>query len=317
MIGRTSMFAVLPRVGTNRAAIAPLVLSVALAGCREEAAPTHPRAAVTPASRTTVVGVNDAWDSFAADVTVENVFLDSTGRVALRQHPVAYHLERQLKGGYWTLVMTFASRARAIVANPGPDFAPESYEPTRFEDDGDGSPPRVYDGLGRLISLQPPPLPDALGNRRSSAMAAAAQSAIGTARALMSATAAHPASTDQRWAAFYVITPDGQPARAASLVRQFGPPTRSTRGTDEYVLHRDSVTVTIESDPVLAAITEIVERVGNAVRRHWTIDYEKSPDGTAKKTGIRVESLAADRSRHSRITTTRIANIRFERRAGS
>jgi hypothetical protein len=280
--------------------------AVVVVGCRDQSTATEPEPLGAPAVHATAVGVDDAWDGFGVDVKVETSRLDSAGKLVIGQHPLYYHLERQVtSAGNWNLVVTFGSRARQAVTNTTGNFPAEAYEVARIEDDGDGSPRRLYDGTGQQISMQ---LPAGLAAGGSGATPAGGG---GGASGRVS-----PAS-DRNWVGAYVLTAATAATRTASLEREFGQPRLTSGGMDEYTAQRDSIQLTVDVDPTSGGIVSMVERVGGTVRRRWTTAYDRQSDGTAVKRQVRVETPAGHGHRWARSTVTTFSNVQFERGIGS
>jgi hypothetical protein len=286
-----------------------LIVSTA---CRDEILTTRPNTAAPPRPQPVSVKVNDPWDTFSADVRVQTTRLDGAGTETLRQHPVQYHIERQLKGKNWSLVLTFSSRGRAVMTNMPNGMQPERLEAMRFEDAGDGTSPRVYDGSGRLIPMRLPPLAESL---KQLASGPGASRPFG-ASAMMGPGIPRPATSDRQWINTFVLAGDGKANRIASLSRQFGAARRTSAGMDRYVTVRDSVRLTVDVDPSIGAVVAMTEDVRGSTRRRWNLTYDKTPDGTAMKSQVRVESAMPD-GKGSRISVTTISNVRFDRRLGS
>jgi hypothetical protein len=298
----------------SRCPILLVATAAAAIACRDQVVPTRTPSTAPGHAAANIVGVNDDWDTFAADVTVQTERRDTTGRLVVGQLPLQYHMERHLRDGtHWDFVLTFASRARAATAKSSVVIHPEGYEAARFELDGDGSAPRVYDGLGRIISSQVPTLPASIAAR-----AAKMQGQIPRALAALGAGTgvAQPKTSDRKWVEGLVLSPSGRAARAASLAAKFGQSLRTPQGWDEYTVRNDSVTATVDVDPSIGAVVGRVERVNGIVHRRWTISYVKAADGTATKSEMRVETPAVGGKRLSRVTVTQYSNVHFEKRIG-
>ena len=174
-------------------------------------------------------------------------------------------------------------------------------------------PPRVYDGLGRIISAQTPALPASMASR-----AARMQAQLPRALAALATTTgvAQPKTTGRAWVEGLVLSPSGSAARSAALAAKFGQSLRTPEGWSEYTVRNDSVTTTVDVDPSIGAVVGRVERVNGIVHRRWTTGYVKAADGTATKSETRVETPAVGGKRLSRVTVTRYSNVHFEKRIG-
>jgi hypothetical protein len=253
-----------------------------------------------------VTGVNAAWDTFGVDVKVETSMRDSAGDSVFATHPQYYHVERQITAaGNWNLVLSFGSRARQAVGNTTGNFPPEPWEVARIEEDGDGSPRRMYDGAGRLISMKVP----------AGLPVGANGAAFGGGGSAPTSGHVSPAS-DRNWVGAYVVTPATAAARIGVLNSKFGPPRITTAGLAEYTRQRDSVQFTVDADPVTGAIESMVETVGKGgVLRRWTMTYDDQPDGTAVKRQVRVETPAGHGRKWALVTVKTFSNMLFMRGA--
>lgn len=291
----------------RRTATGILVGGVALAAaCRDQTAATATGPRAEPAVHASVVGVNDAWDDFGVDVKVETSRLDSARNPVPGQHPLFYHLERQLTAaGNWNLVVTFGSRARQAVSNTTGNFPPVAYEVARFEDDGDGTAPRLYDGAGQQISMQ---IPAGLIGGAGGGVPSASSGGL---------SGRYSPASDRTWVGAFVLAPATAADRNGALERKLGQPRVTSDGLYEYTRQRDSVQVAVDADPATGGIVSMVETVAGAVRRRSTITYDKESDGTAVKRQVRVETPAGHGNKWARTTVTTFSNVQFERRAGS
>lgn len=250
----------------------PLVagaLALSVAACSDQAIPTPPRIE-TPVHAANLVTVHDNWDTFAVDVTVQTERRYANGKLLFGQLPFQYHMERHLiDGAHWNLILSFASRARAATATSSANIQPEGYEAARFELNGDGTPPRAYDGLGRIISNQPPALPSSFtsdASNKTRAQFTRIRAALAAATAT-SASMAHLTTSDRSWVDGFVLSPSGSGARSAALANRFGQARRTASGYDEYSVQHDSTVATIDVDPSIGAVVGRVEAVGGVVRR--------------------------------------------------
>jgi len=225
--------------------------------------------------------------------------------------PLTYHIDRRLNtaSGFWKTVTTFGSRRAGIVSMTA-HFAPELLELGRTEDEGDGTPLRIYNRAGELIkSSQPKPEVPTPKLRQSSPFGAALARA-----AVLQAAAVHrpvPVPFDRTWVENFVLAPDGVLARQARLRQRYGVPSRTDRGTDVYTVAHDSNFTTLEVDPVTAGPLGIVVAMGSVVVSRTTISYARAADGTLTRAHIRTESSQPGVSGGNRVTEMDITNIQL------
>jgi hypothetical protein len=256
-----------------------------LSGCADRSEPTSPRIASPPgtAPNRTMLADTNAWNAYGADVTttVHNVRGDGKP-AAFAELPMTRHIEHRLVGDRWHTTMVMGLPAGTMP----PDMAAKAARShlTRVEDDGDGSPPRMYTADGRLIQRRslrdfthgqlPPSKAPVLPPRSTS-------------------KGRPPASRSTVQS--IILSLDGVAARQAALRKAFGSPTpiADNPGFDRYVIvHEGSVVTTITVDTRLAATTEMVQRKGADTTLHVMLTYEAGADGVATLTRERIERPA-------------------------
>ena len=273
-----------------------IVMLVGISACRESERPTSPLAAI---HRTVVPYspslADSSWDTFVFDVSISTVRFDSNGKQVAKQFlPVTYHVERTLSSsGRWRTVMTFPSRARAVVPPIKGLIDPERFEIARVEDDGDGSPMRTFNGHGLQVQSSP--------RGRFGDVSAAMHSAV------------MPTLFDRSWVQGFVFSGAGADARNALIKTKLGAPLRTSTGSDRYVMLHGKRSDTLFVDPSLGAITNVVETENGAVRNRRAITFVRNPDGSVVRTALHSVNYMTGKGMARTETTVQFDNTHFEK----
>jgi len=289
-----------------RFAVTTAAITVVVTGCHDRSSPTLPvRSEVRTPVSVANVGNPQAWDTFVADVAITTTREGGKSNLPPTMPPIAYHLERSLQGnGKWRNVMTIDRSAMALALKSSVGRRLPATAVARIEDDGDGTPPRMYNADGGVVHTgQPPALPSSFPANPNT------QSPVPTPRRTLS-----PAASPRmlaNWIDGVVLTSQKTEERRESFLRAYGQP-RVLSGATEYQVVRDSVTSIIRVDPSAQAITEVQHLVGGVLLGRWQFGYERQPDGTMIRSSISAEGK--DRVTGGRRTTvTRFSNIRLEK----
>lgn len=278
---------------------------VVLISCRDRSSPTVP---LRTSARTSVsldrVTDPSAWDTFAADVAITLTRQGGKDNPPAIP-PVAYHLERSRRAnGLWRNVMTIDRSAMWLALGTSGQRRPARAEVGRIVDDGDGTPPRMYDGNGAEIRR------GALGAlpksfRPDPTFASALASARSDARPV------DVPRTSQAWLEKMILVPQRVGARRDAFARAYGRSRVSSIGVDEYQTVSDSTTRIIRVAASTQALMEIEHRAAGVLRWRWQFGYETQADGTMIRTAItseRFDPVTGER----RSTVTRFSNIHLE-----
>ena len=100
----------------------------------------------------------DNWDTVTFDVTIQHDWLRADGSPSRPpQRPISYRWERGERGRGWKTTMTLRSDTRLRVTRDGKTSPIENpFEIVRYEDDGDGTPPRLFNARGEEVRFPAP-----------------------------------------------------------------------------------------------------------------------------------------------------------------
>jgi hypothetical protein len=223
------------------------------------------------------------------------------GRSIFGSIPMSYHVEHSLARGHWRTDMTVEPIPTKLSARAAAQAAQTRV--ARIEDDGDGSPPRLFNGAGarltipsNLASLLPPskhPRPEAPPMSGKTRLPFDGRSAIRS----------------------IVLVPEELQRRSADLNQVFGLPIGRIGDLEDHVVdHGAGRRTEVVVDPAIGAITESTETKDGTVVLHATFTYERQPDGVASLRQVRIEH-AADRSRGRVVTETTYRNLFIGKRS--
>jgi hypothetical protein len=293
--------------------LASAVLVALAAGCRDSSSPTVPKAK-SPVKHVDAALIADpnSWNTFSADITTLVRRYDAQGTAQSSLPPMVYHIDRRLDAttGFWKTITTFQSRRAGITSNTA-HFAPELIEIGRTEDDGNGTPLRVFNRAGELFT---PPKVKPVSPTSSISLQPPVGLALARTLAAHHTTASRPAVPEpfeRKWVDAFVLRPDGAAARLAAVQRRYGEPTRTNRGTNVYTLAQDSISSALEVDPATGGPLSIVVSARGVVVSRTTITYAHSADGAAIRSHVHTESIQAGESGGRHTIDTDITNIQF------
>ena len=231
----------------------------------------------------------DAWNTFAADVSVKRLHLTKDGNPIGAPTPNAtYRIERSSRSGGWKTVVTNLSLARApMYALSGALLPTRPLPVSRVEDDENGTPLRAYDASGALLTPQ-----------------------------LMAQTTspnASPRSTGLSWLDSFVAAPSKKGARQLEFEKAYG------KATKVGQLNRYVRLVTDGSDEVLVDLKTVVPVEANALRKgkrvgHRTFTYGPAPDSALVRSNIHADTVVSADSGDRTVVDTTFSNVCLEMR---
>jgi hypothetical protein len=259
----------------------------AIGGCdrNQTTSPPAPSPPGSAPNRSMLADTN-SWNAYGADIitVLRNVRADGKP-AAFAEIPSSRHVERRLEGNRWHTTMTIGSRAGTMPAS----FAAQAARTriVRVEDDGDGSPPRLYNGEGVLI----PPYSDL--HQPRPALRRSTVPAMPVIERPVTQRPVKPAdrSSVQAW----ILSSDGLAGRTEALQRAFGTPSSivDRPGFNRYVVHHGAAAVTtVTVDAGLGATVEMVEVNGSDTTLHVTLAYDSHADGVMTLSHERIERPA-------------------------
>lgn len=246
-----------------------------------------------------------SWDTFSADVTVQHRRLTSDGLpIGTDPPPVRYRWERTEAAAGWKTVLTFHPLAASEQRATG---RPQDlqYGVARVEDDGDGTPPRVFNRLGQRM-----PLPAASDVGLSSARHLLPE----TARLAAEDGAQLPTSLNGReWVESVIADPAKTQGRREELRRHFGRQAGKVRGLHRFVKAEANRTEEVLTDPTSALPIEMNVSEGGRLVWHGRFAYSRDRRGASTRRAMHVEQVVSETG--ERLSTdVELANVRLERR---
>jgi hypothetical protein len=244
-----------------------------------------------------------AWRSFSADISVQQGTVDGDGRpIGLARTPAAYHWSRTLRGNRWITSVT-------VVSVPGQTGAPLI---SRIEDDGDGTPARLFDRNGGLVAM-----PTEEERHRLDGPTGAPIPGLNL--PVHTETPTHPKPTARAeipdWLSSFVAAPDGRKQRRDAFEQRFGRSVGVVAGRDRF-LKSDGISVTeVLLDPSTALPVEVNSVRQGALVAHVTTGYAALPDGSLIPAHVHSENLLPQSNGQRNVTDVHIANARLSTEA--
>lgn len=275
------------------------LLIVGAISCRDAVEPKNPRNVATVSLSRNTIEDTTAWNTYGYDVSTVVHRLGANGQPRmLAELATSHHVERTLVSGRWRTTIDF--QPSSIRSSPSAAAQRVRGAVSRLVDDGDGSPPRLYDATGTILHVPNPP---PTGLPSSGALPKPARFA----------GPRHDPLQDRSAINSFLLTPEALPARRAAILRALGEPEAGgTETRAQYTVRRDSSVTTFAVDPSIGAPIEITERRQGTVSFHMTFDYERGTDGVATLSRTRSERPASG-ARTATITETTYRNIHLSR----
>lgn len=271
--------------------------------CRDTVEPRglQPATVMRTVVARSTLGDTASWDTYGADITTRVTHFRADGKLdAFAALPLSYHLERHLAFGHWRTSMTLAPVAAKLAQRAAAQAAVTRV--ARIEDDGDGTPPRLYNAQGAVIKLP---------ERMPTAPFGGSAPTLPSLPNKTSRPADKPA--DRSAIKSLVLAPEGATERRAAIVRAFGQVARRTSSSEEYIVQRADGQVTVRVDPAIAAVIEMIEQNGADTILHVLINYDRQADSLALIKSIRI-SRGAVGSRRASMTETVYQNFYLAKR---
>jgi len=243
-------------------------------------------------------------------VSIERGIIDPNGQPALPATPtVTYRWEQTRVTGRWRSTLTVLNLTGPVVgdADGRPMQLENPFAVSRIENDGDGTPDRIYDRRGNLL----PPL-------RSPAR--------GPATALTASLPDHlsrppgltpqPRSNDgTRLFATLIAAATDKGVRRAALVRAYGSPTGVVNGLTRFLrTNGQEVQEVLFDEHAAVALERNVARAG-ALTAHTAYSYAPwGADGDLVRTRISHEELLSDSSGRRSRAQVSFSSVAVEKR---
>ena len=209
-------------------------------------------------------------DQFTGDLSIRHQRVRADGAPAGPSAPaIVLRVDRRRVQGVWrTVVSVRDSGPIRVQSLTGPQVLDNPFALARLEYDEDGTPPRLYNRAGRLVTGPTE------ADRRFFAIPAGRRPDWDPAP-ILAALAAGPAAAHGRGPADGLVVDAGDRARRrGDLERRFGPPVGLVRGFDRFVHETPTTVSEVLLRPDTALPVEVnLAREGRLVSR-VTFDYQ-------------------------------------------
>jgi len=256
-------------------------------------------------------GRDTSWNTVSADVTIRRTHLKADGSLLSAVPSVTYHFEEMdTASGRKTTMTLVAADHPQVRTTAGPVQLNDTYSVMRIEDDGDGSPLRMFDRHGKPI--QPPSeesrrrLDELVGSVRSASRPGSRDFA-GNERA-------RTAKPGRGIADGLTADPAARGRRRADLERRYGSPKGRVKGLDRFVSMAGSRTIEALVDRDVALPVELNVTENGALVAHTTFSYVQGPANRLVRRTIHTERLMPNSDGARTVADMEFANVRLERR---
>jgi hypothetical protein len=249
----------------------------------------------------------DLWDRIGADVTITRAFSRRGTPGELHAPEMRYRWDQVRHGSRWKTTMTVTSIGRRPIETlDGPERLQEGSKVARIEDEGDGTPLRIYDHNGQQIYAPKLGDPSVLGDILPN------QDNLPPRPTLpLSGTPTRPA--DPEGLEMFVFARERQALRRGALEQRFGRSVGRVDGKDRYLKHERDTVLEVLADPELGLPVEAnIVRDGNLVL-HTTFSYDEGQVGTVVSRAVRTERRIDSGPFERAITEVQLSNVRAER----
>jgi hypothetical protein len=211
-----------------------------------------------------VVNVN----RFSADVSIQRGFLDQEGRpIGAKLPPIRYRWERVREGGRWKTVMNLTSATRPPAVTFRGKLQPFPPAISRIEEDGDGTPPRIYARDGTLLRL-----PDASTRKPLDLSLLPGRTELQSPVPLLK-DAPHAVADDGSWIEAMLPSAARTAERRTALQRRFGSALGTVRGLSRFVTTAGDLTTEVLVDPQMAVPIEVNIARNGELESHAAYTY--------------------------------------------
>jgi hypothetical protein len=247
------------------------------------------------------------YDVISADVTIKRSFSRRDSAGALETPEMRYRWEQVRKGSRWKTTFSVASIARRPVETlDGPVQLQEGSKVARIEDEGDGSPLRVFDHNGQRIYAPRLGNASVLGDIQPNSYNLPP-------RPQLPFSGTPTRSADSNGLEMFIFARDRQAVRREALEERLGRSVGRIDGKDQYVNHQRDTIVEVLADPDWELPVESnVLRDGELVL-HTTFSYEARDTSAAVVRAIRTERRIQSGPFERAVTEVLFTNIRSER----
>lgn len=268
-----------------------------------------PLAAQAKTDRTADLSAGDAWDTFAADVTIRRHLLSSAGVTSAEAPAVRYRWTRSQRRGGWTSTVEITGLSAPLIRSAqGQLVLAEPTSILRVEDDEDGTMPRVYNRRGKAIRLP------SIEDRRVLGEPVAGSLAVPPVPQLAYPDARRGSNVGREWVDAFIAAPAHRQARRAALQHRFGRSPGRVRNLARFIASDDGQTVELLADEQTGVPVEINVVLDGTLAARSAISYAARADGALVRRTVRTEQRVSQHSSDRAVATIDLANVRLERR---
>jgi hypothetical protein len=256
---------------------------------------------------TTAVPVSAPWNAATMDFVVSRQIVGGDGRAnGIAKQTSRYHLDVSAAPAGWRTHLTIAHGTQSRTRWDGATVTDDPIGSIRVEDEGDGSPVRVFDRNGHEIRL---PSNDVM------ARIAAGVPSLGEVRTqTFASTPPRQARFGRDWIAQMVATAPERGNRLRAVANALGKPAGRVGGLDLYVRQGPDRTVEELVDPDAGVVRETRVTAGGKRVLTMSTQYRRDTDGSLVKQTIHLEQAISGSSSASAIVDVEVENVAFERR---
>jgi hypothetical protein len=253
---------------------------------------------------------SDPWNTFSADITIRRKRLAADGSSLGAAPAVTYRWEQRLPAsGSWKSTMTLTQQDRPNVQSllVTTQAVQDALAVARVEDDGNGSPLRLFDRSGQPIQALTPETTDRLTQLVTTPETHAIDPRASSAR---------PSWRGKEWVHAIVAEPSRAASRRATLDRRYGKVIGSVNGLDRRLLRTTEGAIEVLADRTAAVTREINTSKSSQLASHVSIAYQPGVANALVRRLTHRERLVPSGSGIRAVTDVELANVRLENRSG-
>lgn len=253
---------------------------------------------------------SDPWNTFSADITIQRKRVAADGTPLGAAPTVTYRWEQRLPAsGSWKSTMTLTQQEQPNVQSllVSTQAVQDALAVVRVEDDGDGSPLRLFDRSGQPIQALAPETTD----RLTRLVTVPENHAIDP-----GASATRPAWRGKEWIRAIVAEPGRVSSRRAALDRRYGKVVGSVNGLDRRLLRTSDAAIEVLADRTAAVPREFNTSKSSQLTSHVSIAYAPGVGNALVRRLTHSERVVPSGSGVRAVTDVELANVRLENRSG-
>lgn len=244
-----------------------------------------------------------AWNAFSTDMTLRRAVVGVDGKPVGAAIPtMRYRLERTETADGWRTVTTVLSAEPFKVLEDGKVTLLDHFAVARIEDDGDGSPSRIYLRNGKLLDPRPAEAV-ATGIRQLFELNPEAADQIVNNRSQSSQL------RGRDWVEAF-ISSQSPTLRRASIENRFGRPVARERGFDRYVRREGDSQVDVLLEATSGLLSAVDTSKNGALVGHTTLSWVVGPGNSFVRSALHSEGAIEGRQRF--VTDVEYSNVMLQ-----